>query len=379
MKGQFPLIRSTKSAIVGSLLIAIPFLFLLAPGQELMGPLPALYAALMIVFLLPAALCIAAAVCGTAAAGVGLMAAMVSVGSLTGTPGLALAAAYVLPVLAAFFAVVSLEVPFRKSCFILIGVHGLALSLVYVLAQRMAGGDLYSAAGVAASEYLKNWEMGDTMLYQLYSMGLIDLNSELADSALLRVLGGYQLSGAARTDMLLSVRTLISEMLRSMVPNVLVSQSILGGVGCLLLPLRFGFLAEEKRAFKRGEPAGEEGKQSVHFPDLGMPPFSQWHLPRGVGWQVGAALGAGYLFSSSASPVLATAGTILYAAASAIFSIQGATAINFIQKTRGTRRFWRVFIPLLLMKTLLLTVIGVMDQISNFRKLRKPPEPKEGF
>ncbi len=108
-----------------------------------------------------------------------------------------------------------------------------------------------------------------------------------------------------------------------------------------------------------------------------MPPFSQWHIPRGVGWKVGVALAAGYVLRISDGPALSTAGVLLYGAASSVFAIQGLAAVNYFQKNRGTRRFWRVFVPLLLMTTGFPMIIGVFDQINNFRGLRKPPEPKE--
>ena len=382
MKDRLPLVRSVKACVVGTLLIALPFLFFLLPGQrELLGPLPALYASMLILFLLPAALCLAAMVCGTLATALGLAAAFASITALTGTGGLALTAVYVLPVMIAFFIIIAYRIPFRKSCPVMIGVHGVALAAVYALAQRMAEGSLYTAAGNAVADFLGSWEMGDMMLYQLYSSGLIGLKSEVTENILLQVPGGYQLSAAARADMLLSVRSMVTDALQSLIPNLLVSQSILGGVACLLLPLRFGFLAEEKRAFLREGPGEltEDGKQKINFPTLDMPPFSLWHIPRGIGWQVGAALAAGYVLRLSKTPALGIAGSLLYAAASSVFMIQGAAAVNFLQKSRGTRRLWRVIVPLLLMTIRVLTVIGIFDQISNFRGLRKPPEPKEDF
>ena len=382
MNDRLPLVRSVKSCIVGTLLIALPFLFFILPGQrELLGPLPALYAALLILFLLPTALCLATMVCGTLAAALGLAAALASITVLTGTGGLLLTAVYVLPVLAAFYIIIAYQIPFRKSCPVMIGVHVAALAAVYALAQRMAGGDLYTAAGNAVADFLESWEMGDMMLYQLYSTGLIGLKNDVTDNVLLQVLGGYKLSAAAKADMLLSVRSMVRELLESLVPNELVSQSILGGVACLLLPLRFGFLAEERRAFLREGPGEltEDGKQKINFPTLDMPPFSLWHLPRGIGWQVGVALAAGYMLRMTKTPALSIAGSLLFAAASSIFMIQGAAAINFLQKSRGTRRFWRVVVPILLMMIRALVIIGIFDQISNFRGLRKPPEPKEDF
>ena len=354
MKKPLPLIRSAKSLAVSVLLIGLPYGLLFLPDQALLGPLSALYAVLLTLVLLPTALCIAAAVSGTAAMGLGLAAALAAVG---------------------------LQVPFRKSCPLLIGVHVLALSAVYWQVQRLAGGDLYTAAGNAVVDFLKSWELGDTMLYQLYSMGMISLPEEMAQHALLPVLGGYRLSPAARADLLLSAGSLTGSALQSLVPNLLMSQSILGGVACLLLPLRFGFLAEEKRAFKRPDPLpeSEDSPRKVNFPDLGMPPFSRWHLPRGIGWQVGAALALGYILRLQSPSALGTAGVLLYAAASAVFTIQGAAAVNFLQRARGTRRFWRVAVPLLLMMTRIPLFVGIFDQLSNFRGLRRPPETKEGL
>ncbi len=253
MNNQFPLVRSVKACVTGALLVSLPFLFFMLPGQRILGPLPALYASLLILYLLPTALCLVTAVCGLAAAAVGLAAALTCMQALTGPQGLALTALYVVPVFAAFLAVIRFEIPFRKSLLAMIVAHAASLTAVFVLARSMAGGDLYNGAGEAVASFLENWDMGDLMLYQMYSMGLIGLKSDLADGALQQIFGGYRLSAAARADMLLSVRSLITGMLRTMVPHLIVSQSITGGTACLLLSLRFGFLAEEKRAFLRDD------------------------------------------------------------------------------------------------------------------------------
>ncbi|MBR1586551.1 MAG: DUF2232 domain-containing protein, partial [Clostridia bacterium] len=192
----------------------------------------------------------------------------------------------------------------------------------------------------------------------------------------------FSLPEEVRRDMLLSVGALISQSLEELVPSLIVSQSILSGVGCLLLPLRFGYLAQEKRQFLSAAPAeeapeGEDGKRVVDFPDLGMPPLRAWHIPRGVGWQVGAALIAGLVLRSVETPALAVAGMILYAGSTAIFTLQGLALLNFMQHLRGRKRVWRVIIPLLLMMTRILSLLGILDQVINLRGLRKPREPKE--
>lgn len=377
MKHPLPAVRSVKAAVVGSILLMLPYLFLL-PGREILGPLPAVYAALLTVYLLPVALCLVTTVCGVLPMLMGLITALSTIATLMGATGLLLSALYVVPIVGAFLAVVWRRVPFKKSCPVLIGVHVAVLALVFAVCQKLTGGDLYNAAGNIAADFLKNWEMGDLLLYEFYATGLIDLNESLRENAMQSGLYSFTLSEAARADMLLSVRTMITERLQVMIPNLIASQSLLGGVGCMLLPLRFGYLAEEKRAFRREEPVEESGiRQSVDFPDLEMPPFQTWHLPRGIGWQVGLALIVGYLLRFSGTHAVKIAGIMLYGAASGVFMIQGAAFINFIQKQRGTRRFWRVLVPLLLMTTPFLMFIGIFDQMNNARGLRKPPEPKE--
>ena len=379
MKHALIPVRSVKSAVVGSILIILPYLLLL-PQREILGPLPAVYAVLLTVYLLPTALCLVTAVCGTAPMVLGLGTALSAMFALMGGTGLLLAALYVVPIMAAFLFIMYREIPFKKSCPAMIGVHVASLAAVFAVCQSMMGGDLYNAAGNAVAEFLGSWEMGDLLLYEFYSMGLIDLNETLRENAVHSGLYSFSLSDAAKADMLLSVRTMITQQLQLIIPNMIATQSVLGGVACLLLPLRFGYLAEEKRAFRREDTAGAPGeKQPVDFPTLDMPPFQTWHLPRGVGWQVGAALITGYLLRYSGVSALKIAGIMLYAAASSVFMIQGAAFINFMQKRRGTRRFWRVVVPLLLMTTPFLTFIGIFDQLNNARGLRKPPEPKEEF
>lgn len=378
---DFPLIRSPKAAAVSTLLMVLPLLLL--SGSALGG----MYAVLLVLYLLPTAACLSAAVSGLMPMALGNAAGLFAMYRLFGNQGLVLASVYLLPILALFLLAVSLRIPFRQACPAMIGVHAAVLAGCFLLVQSWTGGRLYEAAGEQAAALMSRWDLGDTMLYQLYSMGMIDLPESLEGSALMPVLGGYVLSAAARQDLLLSLSTMITRTLSLLVPNVIVTQSILGGVACLLLPLRFGYIAAEKRAYlaapRKEAGEGEVGSEAapaappVDFPTLDMPRFETWHLPRGMGWQVGLLLLAGYLLRSSAHPTAAIAGTVLYSAGHAIFSIQGAALVNFMQKSKGTRRGWRVIVPILLLLFSLLVFIGIFDQISNIRRLRKPREPKE--
>ncbi len=372
---DFPLCRSLKGCLLGCILVSGPLMaFALTPVASI------LYVPLLVFYLLPTAICLTAMVGGAIPLAVNTLAGLIAMYLVFGAQGLTVSALYLLPVAGAFAAVIHFRVPFWKSCGVMIGVHLMCLAGIFAYLQGLTGGQMYVSAGQAAVDALNGSEYRDGLLYQFYSMGVLTLPDTLAEKALVPVLfgGGYTLSAAAREDLLLSASALVTDTLSALVPGAIVSQSILGGVACLLLPLRFGFLAEEKRAVLSAQAAGTEAG-SIQFPDLGMPPLSRWYIPRGYGWQVGAALIAGYLLRGSQTPAVAVAGAILYAAATAVFAVQGAALVNFIQRHRNSSRAWRVILPLLLMAFSVLTFVGIFDQIVNIRGLRAPREPKEGF
>lgn len=372
---NFPMIRSSRAALVGTLAVSLPMLILS------LSPLTGVYAVLFVLYLLPVALCTVGMVCGALPMLISAAAGLVSMHMLLGSSAVMLAAVYVLPIVAAFAAAVSLNLSFKRSAPLMIGVHIAALAAAYLLLQKLAGGDLYTAAGDAAASLLGHWELGDTMLYQLFAMGMITLPQEMQETMLVSKEEILVLSDAARTDMLLSVRMLVSAMLAGFIPSLIAGQSLLGGVGCLYLPIRFGYIAAEKRAFRNEKPDSytvrEDGKKILNFPTLGMPPLSLWFIPRGIGLQVGVAMVAGYLMQSSVSAALAVGGVILYTAASTVYMIQGMALINFMQKAKGVKRIWRIIVPGVLLGLSVLPYVGLFDQITNIRGLRKPREPKE--
>lgn len=364
---DFPLIRSFKSAAVGTIIVSAPLLLLA------LSPLTGVYAALLGFYLLPAALCVTAAVCGLLPAAVNACAALFAFYRLAGGTGLMLAALYSVPLLIAYLLLMRFRVPFWKACGGMILMHLLALAGGLAILQAMTNGDLYRAAGEGVKNWLDHWEMGDSLLYQFYAMGMIALPENMAEQAVIETAQGYALSAAARQDMLLSAQSMVESTLKSLIPSAIIQQSILGGVGCMLLSIRFGTIAEERRAFR-----SPDSTAKADFPDLGMQPLSLWYIPRGMGWKVGLAFVLGSVLRAMASSVpVAMAGVILYSASCAVFTVQGAALLNFMQKTKGTARIWRVVLPALLLMLSLLSYLGIFDQIVNIRGLRKPSESKE--
>ena len=363
---DFPPIRSLKSAVVGTLAVSVPLLLLSA------SPLTGVYAVMFIFYLLPTALCLTAAVCGALPMAVNACAALFSLYRLAGVVGLMLGALYIVPLAAAFLLLIRFRVSFWKACGGMILTHLITLAGVLAILQGLTDGSVYQAAGEKVREWLENWELGDFMLYQFHAMGVLALPESLEEQAA-ETTFGIALSDAARQDLLLSAQTLVEVMLQSLVPSAVIQQSILGGVACLLVPIRFGCISAEIRSFR-----GPEGKEKETFPDLGMPTLDKWYIPRGIGWKVGVAYVGGSLLRSLAATVpVAMAGVILYSAAWAAFTVQGAALLNHMQKAKGSARFWRVVVPILLLVLGVLPYLGIFDQIVNIRGLRRPSETKE--
>lgn len=368
---DFPLFRSTKSGLIGLAVMTLPLLIFS------LSPLSAPMTVMAVIMALPAGACVAGLVCGSGPMAAGVLSGILSMYLIAGQKGAQLAAVYLIPVVIVFSFLVIRRISFWKSCAVMIGVHVAALACVYLVLQNFCGGQLFSVAGDGAAAYLASSQEGDLILYTIYQYGLITLPEDLRAAVMLPIAeGGYALHPDAKVDLLLSVGTLVNQLLSVLVPSILISQSILGGVCCMALPLRFGAVAAQRRDFKQVIDDRKE-LQAPDFPDLGMPPISLWHIPRGLGWKVGVCYLAGTFLQGASSAPLAIAGIILYAGASALFTIQGFAFINFMQKAKGSKKAWRVILPLILFLTSILSMVGIFDQIINLRGLRKPREPKE--
>ncbi|MBQ4074748.1 MAG: DUF2232 domain-containing protein [Clostridia bacterium] len=368
---DFPLFRSARSGLAGLAIMVFPLIIFSLSSAS--APL----ALMLTVMVLPAAACISGLVCGALPMAAGIMSGIFSMYLLAGPQGAQTAAVYLIPVLVAFIVVIVRRIPFWKGCAVMIGAHVAAMAGAYLMIQGFAGGQLFTLAGDWAADYLSKAEEGDQMLYVFYQYGLISLPEEMKETLLVPAAeGGYMMNAAARADLILSMRSLVNSLLATLVPTLLISQSILGGVACLALPLKYGAVAAQRRDFKQVIDDQKE-LQAPDFPDLSMPPVSLWHIPRGMGWKVGVCWLLGNFLQGAASAPAAIAGIILYAGSSALFTIQGISMINFLQKAKGSKKAWRIILPLLLYMVSLLSIVGIFDQITNLRGLRKPRQPKE--
>ncbi len=408
---SFPLIRSTKPTIIMGLLMVLPFvLMVLNPIYQLFIP-PA------VLLYLPILLCISGLWAGSAAMIAGLAAGLGTCLYAFGGMGGGIAALYLLPFTAAFVIVVEKRVSFFKAALIM----GLTLLLsqlaAFVILNVQTGYKLYQTAGDAAAQTIAASGLCDELLVSLYQSGFISLRSELVNDAFKSVamLGedattilGVYVTDFGRQELLMGLSSSVEDLVEQL-PLLIVQDSIFFSIGGLGLGLYIGRIAQQRRVYKgareaevraalnarkeavaRGETPGQPNIETAEdfrkrlekaeqetpegFPDLKMPPLSKWFMPRGVGLKVGL-LALGYLLMALAeTPALAMAGGIAFTVFSSLYMIQGMAALNFLQKKGGAgavRRRVTLVIAMLLFKTLF-NILGIIDQLANFRGLREP-------
>lgn len=371
---DFPMIRTTGAGVLGTLLIAAPLLLL---SQNV---ITGIYAILLVMYLLPMAACLVAGTSGILPGAVSALCGVFAVYRVAGAVGAELAALYVVPVFAAFLIVIGKRMPFFRGCAVMIGVHLVTLLGCVLILQSMVGEmSLYEAAGEAVYRTLPQYGWCDSVLYEFYDIGYLSLSSELVPDMVIKTAAGWELSAAARTDLLLTLRSSVISLMTSLLPTFIVGHSIWSGVSCLFLPLRFGESKQRKRVAQEQFVKPEEVKaEDVAFPDLQMPALRDWFIPRGKGWKVGLAFALGLLLQLVGnSNGVVMAGILLYAGASAVLSIQGLAMVNYIQHKKNRRIFWRAFVPGLFMLFGMMHIAGLFDQMFDIRLLRRNGSQKE--
>lgn len=336
---------------------------------------PALNVVITAHSVMPFLLMLTGAVAGFAPMSVCTLIALAALGYAGGGQMLLYGVLYLLPMFAAYWYGMTRRVHFWVVCAAVCGALFLSQVVIYGLLLRMSGGDLYTFAANAAVQAVQGMPARDSLLYLLHQAGLLSLPQSMAETALVPLPGGeaYALAPEALDELLKQVRSLVSTLLRGVMPSLLVSGSATTGVAGVALSIHFGRKAAQRRAFKRNE-------EPQDIPTLSMPPFSAWYIPRPWGKRIGV-LAAGYLLMSfSSGDALYMAGALLWQVFGVCFGLQGLATINFSQKKRASRKGWRVAVIVLacLLRPVQIAMIfvGVAEQFSNLRGLRPAKAPR---
>lgn len=357
---KLPMIRSTKAAVIWSLVLALPLLLLLYDRMFL------LWSLFLILYVLPWGLGVSCLTGGLAPMLVGTAGGIAALYLSFGGLG-ALVGALMILLPAVVFCVLNMkEIAFASACrwmiFALFTGEAAALAVMRFAAP---GGDILGAVAAAAQKAITDMgDAGDLMLNLLENFGMLSIPESLMELA---AGASLPLPDALRSELLNQVGDLTRAYLLTLIPMCLGGLNLYFGVGAIGLSQHFG----RKSSVKRGaqEP----------FPQLNMPMLHNWHLPKPWGL-VFALMGLGaFLQQIGGSPVPVLIGELLYGLFTTAYTFQGIAVINDIQHKRGTGRGWRIALPVLLMMFLPMVLIlaGIMDQARDPRGLRRRPGEEE--
>lgn len=361
----FRRIRSVRGAAVCTALEMLPLIFC---GLSRTVPPFMLWGLFAVLFISPLVICAGFYIGGGAVSMAGLVSGVGAwglifgpLGAVAGTVGLGIP-------LAVYLIVSERNIPFYKSTLAMILAYAAGtLSMLGILVLASPGGDMFTYAADSTVSVLREMGTeGDLMLIVMNNMGLIGeapVATTGVDGMINTALLG--LEEAQRDALLSEVRTLVAQMLLTMIPSYLVGNSMYAGV----FSIAVGQHTARKSRMKRGVTAEEEP-----LPCMDMPHFRQWYIPRGWGLAI-ALLAVGYLFERlfTTTPGMLVCSIVFTTVFTTAYTIQGAAALNFIQHARHTG-VWRRVMPVLLaiMLPYALILLGLFDQYKDFRGLRAP-------
>ena len=267
------------------------------------------------------------------------------------------------------------NLPAAKSMPAIALAYALWVLALYALSFRILGDAPFEALSRMAVESLNTMPQRDGLLSAAYSYGLLGLPEEIAEVAVIQVpQGGATFSPEALAEFFKQIHTRASLWLRVLVPSLISSLGPYLALGGVYMSDYYGKRQAQRRIFRMPE---ESRAASYAPPELkGLAPFHQWYIPKHLATPLWIMGGVSLLTRLSGQEALSLAGAMLYNIFTACFAIQGISLVNFMQRQRGVRSAMRgitTFILALILPQAAM-ILGMFDQISDQRKLRKPNE-----
>lgn len=266
---------------------------------------------------------------------------------------------YLLPLTIAFLVCLELKVPFFRTAAVLLLTFVLSIVLLYAILQRQAGGALFQVVTKTALDSLDGMAARDDILYMLWRSGFLSHGLGPDTQVFINEANGsWTFKPDVIAEFYKQLTSRLEGLMAAFLPGLLSSYAM-----AVSLP-GAGFALKIGNRYKTA-------------PELGMPPFSRWVIPKSAG-KVMMALALGYLLASlSQSAMLRIAGQLMYNVFFSLYAIQGLANVNFHLKRRGTKPFARLLLLLLLYAILppVALIIGIYDQAVDPRKLRTGTAP----
>ena len=220
---------------------------------------------------------------------------------------------------------------------------------------QLTGGQIVTGLANAACTYVENSPDSTELLLRAYSAGYVRLSGNEAMIQVVRLTGGVDIPPETKTQMLLTLRVSLEEVLPSLLCSAVIYHTVLTVLLCTVLP--------DWRRRKRGE-QGE------------FAPMEQWYMPRRLGGAV-FALCLGWLIALMAEDGIGVyLGWMCANVFRAAFILQGICWMQWMGKRMGirsaARNVWSVILSVVL--PLIPMVMGMIDQRRDARHLRPREE-----
>lgn len=275
---------------------------------------------------------------------------------------------YLLPLILLMAACLYMKLPYRQAMVVLILGFALIAVALFLMAQRAFDGDVFGGITKAAVDALAAMPDRDLFLNTFYRYGFLSLPAELAENPLVEAAQGYTFAPLVLEEFYKQAATRIDLWLRALLPMLISSYSINFGVLGFFISMFYGTRGAHREAYF----ATDDTKAEDLLPQLWQPAFSMWFIPRQMGFALFGAIVLWLLTRvGTSSMALSLSGQMLYNVAAALFSIQGLSFVNFVQKKRDTRPRTRgvIMVLLYLFLPMGMMMLGIYDQISNPRQL----------
>ncbi len=269
----------------------------------------------------------------------------------------ALCAIYLVPFLIVHIYCFARKVPFWHMAAAHIAALAISQTAILAILRHFVGGNLFVGGADYLVQLVAESPNGNELLLLLHRLNLLQLPEGMISAINFSI--AQVMMPKARIELLNGLRTFLELYLPVLLPTVIVNNAILAGVFGVAFPLL----------------AARRLKVDV----VQMEPFATWHLSSSAGVVV-FLLGLGNLLSSGfPNSYLSLAGMMMSEAFFIVFAIQGAAIIDFFRARTGAYTSFRWLWPCAVFITIpwLLMIIGIADQIMNFRGLRKPKNREE--
>jgi len=249
------------------------------------------------------------------------------------------------------------KVPFWHMVAAHIATLAVSQTAIFAILRCLVGGNLFVGGADYLVQLVNESPNGNELLLLLHRMNLLQLPKGMVSDLNLTIV--QFMMPKARIELLNGLRTFLELYLPVLLPTVIVNNAILAG----LFGVAFPVLAARR----------------LKIDVVQMDPFATWHLSSSAGIVV-FLLGLGNLLSSGFSnSYLSLAGIMMSQAFFIVFAIQGAALMDFFRARTGVYTSSRWLWPFAIFITMpwLLMILGIADQIMNFRGLRKPKNREE--